>query len=95
MRPQDFVLSLIQLEHEIFRKTLSVALHLLIQALDIHPVELRKIAIEDDFLMSEDDDFRFDRSKNGRLSLRHKNAILNAGTRLKVTICNLRRASKT
>ena len=62
MRPQDLILFGRKLEHEIYRKPLSVALHLLIQLSDRDAIEFSQIAIEDDPLVAEDQDSRFNRS---------------------------------
>ena len=49
-----------------------VALYLLVQLLDGDAVEFGEVAIEDDPLVAEDQDPRFDGGGNGRRVLRHE-----------------------
>ena len=57
MQPQSSKLPGGELEHEIRRKPLPVAVHLLIEALYRNSVDLGQRSIKDDFLMAQNSDF--------------------------------------
>ena len=60
MQPQSGELPGRELEHEIRRKPLPVAVYLLIKTLDRNSIELSQSGIEDDFLMAQNHDSGFD-----------------------------------
>ena len=61
MRPQIFHLCGQELEHEIHRETLGVALDLFVETFGGHAVKFGQIGIENDLLLAEGEDECFER----------------------------------
>ena len=54
-----------KLEHKIRRKTLPVPFYLLVQMPDADPIKFGEVAIENDPVVAEDQNSRFDRYGDG------------------------------
>jgi len=88
LQPQVLVFFCSQPEHEIDGKTVLVAIDLLVQPLDSDTIKFGEVAIEDDPLVAEDQDSRFDWYGNGRRILRHR--LQTIFFWLEVAICDLK-----
>lgn len=68
MQPQSGKLACFELEHEVARKAIPVAIHLLVKALYRDSINLGQGLIENDFLLSQNRDSGFNRNQ-GSLAL--------------------------
>jgi len=76
LRPQSRILGRVQLEHEVMRKAILVALHLLVQTLHWHSVKFGEIAIENNLIAAQDEDARLYRDREELSIAWHVDSLL-------------------
>lgn len=74
MRPQKFLFRSGELEQEIRREALDVALNLFVQSLRRNSIEDSEIRVEYDFMVAKNQDFRLYAFSEG-ICLAHNSAI--------------------